>query len=95
MYLNVKSYSLENIKQLFSVGAFVPLTKDGNLVVDGILASCYIEVNHDLAHLTMMPMQWLPNMLKWICGEDEGFPVFVNMAKQFSTFMLPSGQFCY
>ena len=40
-------------------------------------------------------MQWLPNMIKWIYGEDKGFPFFANMAKQFGTFMLPSGQFYY
>ena len=43
---------------IFLSGAYVPLTEDGNIVVGGILASCYASFDHDLAHLAMVPMQW-------------------------------------
>ena len=38
------------------LGAFVPLTMKGNIVVDGVLASCYASFDHDLAHFVMTPM---------------------------------------
>ena len=44
------------IFHLLFLGAYVPLTADGNIVVDQILASCYASFDHDLAHLMMMPM---------------------------------------
>ena len=42
----------------FWAGAFVPLTKNGNIMVDGVLASCYASFDHDLAHFGMRPLQW-------------------------------------
>ena len=33
------------------LGAYVPLTEDGNILVDGVLASCYASFDHGLAHL--------------------------------------------
>ena len=81
------------LQALIFTGAFVPLTKAGSIVVDGILASCYSDFDHDLAHLSMAPIQWFPNIIKWRCGEDRGFSVFVSMAKEFGTYMLPDRQF--
>ena len=33
----------------------MPLTEEGNIVVDGVLASCYASFDHDLAHIAMVP----------------------------------------
>ena len=38
----------------------MPLTMEGNIIVDGVLASCYASFDHDLAHIAMAPMQWIP-----------------------------------
>ena len=62
-------------------GAYVPLTKEGNIVVDGILASCYASFDHDLAHLMMTPMQWFPGMMQWMFGEVDGTPGYVEFTK--------------
>ena len=53
---------------------------DGNIVVNGILDSCYASVtSHDLAHLVMKPVQWFPALLERIIGIDYGSPSIVNI----------------
>ena len=73
-------------------GAYVPLTTDGNIIVDGILASCYPSTDHDLAHIVMAPIQWFPKIIKWIFGEGNGFPTYVNIVEEFGNWMLPEEQ---
>ena len=55
-------------------GAYVPLVNEGNIVVDGVLASCYGSFNHDVAHIIMAPMRWFPGTMEcdpgkrgWLC----------------------------
>ena len=73
---------------MYILGAYVPLTLDGNLVVDKILASCYAQIDHDLAHTVMKPIQWYPKILEWITGDDDGFPIYVTTAKVVSKWLL-------
>ena len=73
-------------------GAIVPQTTKGNIVVDNVLASCYASFNHDLAHIGMTPVQWFPNIIKWITGMDDGSSAYLNTAKMFSRWILPYGQ---
>ena len=73
------------------IGAYNPLTKEGNIVVDGVLASCYASFDHGLAHLAMTPIQWFPKILGWICGEEEGSPDYVGIVKIFGRIILPYG----
>ena len=75
------------------LGAYVPLTKEGKIIVDGVLASCYANFHHDLAHLTMLPMQQLSEVLEWIIGNDTGYPVYVSTAGVIGRFILPNGIF--
>ena len=75
---------------IFLSGAFVPLTEDGNIVVGGVLASCYASFNHDLAHFSMISIQWYPDMMGWIFGMNNGSPEYVNIAKEFGRWVLPS-----
>ena len=65
---------------------------EGKIIVDGLLTSCYADSNHDLVHFTMTPMQWFPEILEWIFGEDTGFSTFVCMVREIGTLMLPQGQ---
>ena len=69
------------------------LTKEGNIVVDGVLASCYADVHHDFGHLTMMPIQWFGGAIDQLFGFDIAFPVYVNIARQLSFMMMSDGQF--
>ena len=45
-------------------GAFTPVTMEGNIVVDGVLASCYAFADHDLAHIGITPMRWFPDICR-------------------------------
>ena len=83
---------LENKIQYFLLGTYVPLTKDGQIVVDDVLASCYADSHHDIAHFMMTPMQWFPEGIDWLFGQDTGFAFFVGMARELGIFMLPDGQ---
>ena len=61
---------------------------EGKVIVDGMLASCYADiVNHDVAHLTMIPMQRFTELMNWIFGDDNGFPIFASTTRDMGTFM--------
>ena len=80
-------------KKLFEhfIGAYVPLTKEGNIVVDGVLASCYASFEHDLAHIVMKPVQWFPKIMKWLFGKDNGCSDYADIAKYLGRMVLPHG----
>ncbi|KAK4287354.1 hypothetical protein Pmani_039569, partial [Petrolisthes manimaculis] len=44
-------------------GAYVPLTKEGTLIVDGIYVSCYASYRHALAHRFLAPVRLFPALL--------------------------------
>ena len=73
----------------FILGAYAPLLADGNIVVDGVLASCYAFTDHTVAHLAMKPMQWYPEIMKWIFGVKSGFPGFVSMSTDLGKKVVP------
>ena len=81
-----------NIYINLSLGAYDPLTSDGNIIVDGILASCYASFDHDLAHISMKPMQWSPNIIQQIFGEEDRFSAFTQTIKELGKWLLPYGQ---
>ena len=80
----------QNVRPIHNIfpGLFAPLTNAGNIVVDGVLASCYADFDHDLAHIVMTPMRWFPEVFEWIFGNDNGFQVFVKVAEVV-------GEFCH
>ena len=61
------------------VGVYAPVAMEGNIVVDGILASCYPSCHHDVAHIGMTSLSWFPEVMQWIFGEDSGFLVYITM----------------
>ena len=67
----------------------MPLTTEGNIVVDGVLASCYGNVDHDVAHMALTLIRWFPQILNWIFGVDDGTPVVVDLVERFGEFSLP------
>ena len=77
---------------MFFLGAYVPLTKEGNIVVNGVLASCYAYFNHDVAHTAMAPLRWFPGMMEWTSGDDNGFHVYTKSWMQIGFDVLPFGQ---
>ena len=77
--------------QCFLLGAYAPLTMEGNIIVDGVLASCYASTQHDLAHIGMAPMRWFPQIMELIFGENNGNHVYVKIAKEFGHWGTSSG----
>ena len=65
------------------------MTSEGNIVVDGVLASCYASTHHDLAHISMIPLRWIPIITKWIFGNDTGSLVFVKVIEEFGRLVVP------
>ena len=61
----------------------------GNVIVDEILASCYGNFHHNLAHLVMTPIQRFSKQMEWIFGDDLGYPVFVKTARELGMLLLP------
>ena len=57
--------------------------------MDGVLASCYASLDHDLAHFIMTPMQWFPEVLEWIFNVDKGFQGYVIIAKELGGWLMP------
>ena len=72
-------------------GAYVPLTMEGTVLVDGVLASCYASFDHHLAHIAMTPIRWFPGVMEWIFGWDNGSPAYVNIIKDFGKWIIPHG----
>ena len=62
-------------------------------MVNGVVASCYADFDHDLAHWIMMPMQRFSEAMMWIFGDDTGFPVFVKTARALGMLILPVENF--
>lgn len=62
-------------------------------MVDNMLASCYADIHHDLAHPGMTPMQRFSDVMEWIFGNEAGFPVYVNTASQLGTLLVPVSQY--
>ena len=73
-------------------GVYVPLTTQGNLVVDGVLTSCYPSVTHEVSHIGMTPIRWFPEIMEWIFGDDGALPGYVILSEKLGKWMLPNGQ---
>ena len=74
---------------MYNVGAYVPLTMEGTIVVDSVLASCYPSAQHDLAHIAMAPIIWFPKIFEWIFGDENGIQGYVKMAEDLGLWILP------
>ena len=61
-------------------------------MVDGILASCYASSHHDLSHIGMTPVQWFPEIIQWIFGEDDGLSSYVRTSKEIGKLVMPKEQ---
>ena len=62
---------------------------EGNIIVDGVLASCYPSADHNLAHFGMSPIRLFPTIVEWIFGKDVESPGFLNVVNELGGWMLP------
>ena len=61
-------------------------------MVDGVLASCYASIDHDLAHIGMAPIRWFPMITGWIFGQGNESPGYVNILIDVGEWLLPQGK---
>ena len=59
-------------------------------MTDEVLASCYAFGDHDLAHIGISPMLWIPAINNLVFGDDSGIPVYIKIAEEMGSMMLPS-----
>ena len=80
------------MKYSIFLGVYVPVTMEGNIIIDGVLASCYPSGHHDVSHVTMAPMRWFPEIIEWIFGENKGVQVYVSIAEDLGGWLLSNHQ---
>ena len=73
-------YQVSRYTLLLYAGAYTPLTEEGNILVDEVLASCYAVVDHDLGQLMMAPIKWFSETMQIIFGEDGEIPAIVKIS---------------
>ena len=83
IYKSVERQLLASI----SLGAYVPLTTEGNILVDGVLASCYASFNHDIQHVVMKPLVWFPSVVDLLLGEDMSLHSYVTILQHVGRMM--------
>ena len=88
--------TLNNICQLlYILGAYAPLTIEGNILVDGILASCYASSHHDLGHLALAPLRYFPKLMDLIFGQSNNYPGYVKVLEDFGKMLSPYNGYTY
>ena len=65
---------------------------EGNIIVDGVLASCYPSGDHDLVHFGMAPLIWFPNKMDSLFGVEKGFSLYVAIHEEIAKWYVPYGQ---
>ena len=61
-------------------------------MVDGVLASCYASIDHDLAHIGMAPVCRFPMITGWIFGKENESLGYVNILIDVGEWLLPQGK---
>ena len=60
---------------------------EGNIVVDGVLASCYAAVDHDICQIAMKPVQHYSDITKLVFGNENGVSVYVSVLQNLGRWM--------
>ena len=60
-------------------------------MVDGVLASCYAIVDHNIAQIVMKPIQWYPAIIELVFGDENGVSAYINVARSVGRWVLPQG----
>uniref|UniRef100_A0A3Q3W3W9 Hedgehog protein n=1 Tax=Mola mola TaxID=94237 RepID=A0A3Q3W3W9_MOLML len=76
-----------------SRGAFAPLTQQGTLVVDGVVASCYAVVEqHSLAHWAFSPLRLMHSWTGSTGSHGDGMHWYSRLLHWLGTWLLDSGR---
>ena len=77
------------------LGAYAPLTTEGNILVDGILASCYTSSQDDLGHIFLAPMRYIPKLMDLIFGPGTDYPGYVKVVVDLGKIVIPYTMYAY
>ena len=59
-----------SIRKISDRGAYAPLTAQGTVLVDGVVASCYAETRYEtVAHIAFAPIRWLSYLMTFQMSE--------------------------
>lgn len=89
------------VKRIYTqehVGSYAPVTVQGTVVVDQVLASCYAVIeDHDLAHWALAPVRlahWVSSLLSisqpQASGQKDGVHWYSKILYQLGTWLLDS-----
>lgn len=81
--------AIESIHAVISTGAYVPLTSEGTIVVDGVLASCYASFDHDWSHALSSPLRWFPSFFTGLTEDIDGPRDSVEQLKLVGHWLFP------
>ena len=60
-------------------------------MVDGVMASCYASIDHDLGHIGITPIRWFPEKMEMIFSNENQY--YVDIATDVGKWILPRGIF--
>merc|ERR1719309_1532478 len=89
---NVTKSRVVKIEAEEQEGAYVPLTEQGTLLVDGVLASSYTNVPHDIAQFLAAPIRWFPSVF---LDDGDGERVIATAAKHLGYYLNKLGLLNY
>lgn len=76
-----------------SRGAFAPLTRQGTVVVDGVVASCYAVVEqHSLAHWAFSPLRFIHSWTGSTGSHGDGIHWYSRLLHWLGRMLLDSGR---
>ena len=53
-------------------------------MVDGVLASCYANHDHDMSHLAVAPISWMPGLIEAVFNVHSESPGYVELVDDVS-----------
>ena len=57
---------------------------EGNIVVDGVLASCYANYDHDISHFAVAPISLMPRLIEAVFNVHNESPGYVSLVDDIS-----------
>ena len=62
---------------------------NSNIMVDGVLASCYAFSDNHLTHIGITPLRLFPAIMDLMFGVDSESPGYIKIVENLSTWMFP------
>ena len=93
----MRSSRVTSIEVTLERGVYAPLTAEGNLVVDDVLASCYAVVDSQaIAHLAFAPVRLYESIKDVFFGSDkkestlEGVHPYADILYSTARYLIPN-----